>query len=108
MGNGVFLIRFQMSPTLIEAISYINSSEKKIVQAKTVFDSLTTLQFSSVLFPMTYKANRTFYLDVEIATVLLVLKPKNIACDQVHLVFGRFLDPVPRKKSSGAWKSLSR
>ena len=66
------------------------------------------------LFSMTCKANRTFFVEVEIATVLLVLKLKHIACDQVHLFFIDFLmircvlgDVGRNHRERGARKSLS-
>ena len=37
---------------------------------------------------MTYKANQTFYADVEIATILLALKQKDIALIKWTYFFG--------------------
>jgi hypothetical protein len=88
--------------------------KKKVVLAKTIFDSLTTRQFSNVLFPMTYKANRTFLdRDVEIATVghftgperqktMLVIKRTWFLCDFPIGYAGR------KHQETGARKSLSR
>jgi hypothetical protein len=53
MRNGAFLIGFQMSPTLTEASSYINPSEKNCSNSQNYIWQFNNTLILNVLFPMT-------------------------------------------------------